>query len=137
MTVEKAYALSIESRSGQLEELRAWVLSIQKEIGLKAFPDEALLAVTLSLIEAVNNAIFHAHASLPNAQIEVRLACSDKAIWLEVSDQGKGFTLQKDFKLPKPQSDHGRGLFLMHEMMDEVSNSFDGKKHTLRMVYKL
>lgn len=133
----KSFSLSIPSTPGQLERLREWVLSIQAQTGEKAFPHKALRAVTLSLIEAVNNVIFHAHVGQPNKLIQLSISVETSLLSVEISDAGPGFQLQKTPQLPEAESDHGRGLYIMSQLMSEVSNRIEGNKHIVRLVYHL
>jgi len=133
----QSFSLSIPSTPGQLERLREWVLSIQAQTGEKAFPHGALRAVTLSLIEAVNNVIFHAHAGQPNQLIQLSISVGVGWLSVEVSDCGPGFQLHKTPQLPDAESDHGRGLYIMSQLMSEVSNRIEGNKHIVRLVYHL
>ena len=132
-----SFHLSISSSTSQLERVREWVLSVQQQIGEKAFPGTALRAMTLSLIEAVNNAIFHAHTDRPEQPIELSITATAGALRLEVVDFGPGFQLKKHPSLPVAESDHGRGLYIMSQLMSEVSNRIEGGKHIVRLVYHL
>lgn len=133
----KSFFLSISSQAGQLEQLREWVLSIQAQTGEKVFSHEALRAVTLSLIEAVNNVIFHAHVGQPSKPIELTISVEAGLLSVEIADYGPGFQLQKIPQLPAAESDHGRGLYIMSQLMSEVSNRIEGNKHIVRLVYHI
>lgn len=80
--------------------------------------------VELALQEALNNAVLHASGSDPKKKIVVCCLCDErKGMLLVVRDHGPGFDLKK---IPDPRkaenifSTHGRGIFLMRQLMDEV-----------------
>lgn len=85
--------------------------------------DRDALAYQLNLVltEAMANAIKHAHHENAGKTVRVRIHIDRDALQIEVYDQGQGFDLES---LPPPQPDvpveHGRGLFLIRTLMDEV-----------------
>lgn len=83
------------------------------------------LAETFSLMtsELVTNAI--THAPTDERIVEVNLWRADGMIWLAVSDCGEVFTVQRPQHatllspaFPDPDSDHGRGLYLVEALAD-------------------
>ena len=74
----------------------------------------------LALIEACTNAIRHAPppAKSQNIQIEVRLHAAE--LELRVTDHTGGFRWPAEISLPHPESESGRGLFLIRMLMDTV-----------------
>jgi len=85
--------------------------------------DREALAYQLNLVltEAMANAIKHAHGRNAGKTVRVRIHIDRDALQIEVYDRGQGFDLES---LPPPQPDvpveHGRGLFLIRTLMDEV-----------------
>jgi serine/threonine-protein kinase RsbW len=74
----------------------------------------------LALIEACTNAIKHAaeNAKSQNVQIEARLGSAE--LELRVTDHTGGFRWPTEVSLPHPESEGGRGLFLIRCLMDTV-----------------
>lgn len=73
--------------------------------------------VVLAAQEAYNNAVVH-----PPGVVDVSAQVSGQAVGVEVRDRGPGFD-PRSFKPsaePELLDDHGRGLFLMHQLMDRV-----------------
>ena len=93
--------------------------------------EEAKRHLNISLIEAVDNAIFHAHHKDPGKEIEIKITTNAKTVTVEVKDEGKGFDLEK---VPIPSIDqiNGRGIFIIKSLMKEVGY----KNNKLRMVYE-
>lgn len=97
------------------------VLDLASRMGCaKGFEMEIEMAVR----EALANAIKHGCAGDPTKQVRCRVACDEaKGMLIVVSDPGRGFD---PAKVPSPlsgeqlYSDHGRGLFLINQLMDHV-----------------
>lgn len=92
--------------------------------------EETMRHLNISLIEAVDNAIFHAHHKNLGKEIEVRITNDAKKIIVEVKDEGEGFDIEK---IPTPSIDqiNGRGVFIIKSLMNKVGY----KNNRLRMVY--
>jgi len=84
-------------------------------------PENVVSDVIMSLQEACKNAIRFAHSK---RDIDVILAVDADAIQLVVHDHGVGFapTIRTEAPRtpPDPLTQHGRGLFLMGALMDDV-----------------
>lgn len=81
-------------------------------------------AIELALAEALANAVVHGCESDPTKIIECDVACDQThGMLIVVRDPGKGFD---PASLPSPvsgqqvYSDHGRGIYLINQLMDEV-----------------
>jgi len=81
-------------------------------------------AVELALNEALANAVVHGAGSDPSKIIECDVACDESGgMLIVVRDPGKGFDPSS---LPNPivgenvYCSHGRGIFLINQLMDEV-----------------
>jgi len=81
-------------------------------------------AIELSLQEALANAVVHGAKEDPNKVVECLVACDDqRGILIIVRDPGEGFdpkgiptcTMGENL-----YSNHGRGIFLINQLMDEV-----------------
>lgn len=85
----------------------------------------------LALVEAVTNAIIHAHKCDAGKEIGVRIRIVKSGIVMEVKDCGGGFELKK---VPRPELDQigGRGLFIIKKLMKKV----EYKDNILRMTYE-
>ncbi len=87
--------------------------------------------VLVAAIEAVNNAIIHGNKSNPEKKVDIRLAVNDKEMHIFVADEGEGFDYEN---VPDPtapeniENIHGRGVFLMIQLSDEVHFFENGAK---------
>ena len=85
--------------------------------------------VEIALCEALANAIIHGNHENPGKHVRVRCRCEPSEISIAVKDEGRGFDIEKiaDPTAPENQgSIHGRGIYLMKALMDEVRFEEDG-----------
>ena len=89
---------------------------------------DTLEKIDLALHEALVNAIVHGSRSDPSKSVHIRLGMTeDGSLLLTVKDTGAGFD---PTQVPLPLGNrltlsHGRGLFIIRELMDEVTFSFE------------
>jgi serine/threonine-protein kinase RsbW len=86
---------------------------------------EAESDVEIALREALANAIIHGNHENPNPRkhVHVRFRCEPDEVSFAVKDEGRGFDLNKIADPTAPEntgSVHGRGIYLMKALMDEV-----------------
>jgi serine/threonine-protein kinase RsbW len=81
-------------------------------------------AIELALTEALANAVVHGAKEDPSKTIECVVACDEeRGMIIVVRDPGSGFD---PTAIPTPTvgqniySNHGRGIFLINQLMDEV-----------------
>ena len=81
-------------------------------------------AIELALSEALANAVVHGAGSDPAKLVECDVACDEeRGMLIVVRDPGPGFDASQ---LPDPCqgenifSTHGRGIYLINQLMDEV-----------------
>jgi serine/threonine-protein kinase RsbW len=81
-------------------------------------------AIELALSEALANAVVHGAKSDPSKVVECDVACDqNRSLLIVVRDPGEGFD---PAKIPSPvhgqniYSGHGRGVYLITQLMDEV-----------------
>ncbi len=97
------------------------VIRVAKELGCAEGHE---FEIDLALREALANAIRHGGANDPSKEIECCIACDrDRGMLIVVRDPGPGFD---PATLPSPVlgenvfSTHGRGIYLINQLMDEV-----------------
>jgi serine/threonine-protein kinase RsbW len=79
--------------------------------------------VEIALREALANAIVHGNHQDPRKHVDVTCQCGVDEVRLTVKDEGQGFDPNRvpDPTAPKNiSSDHGRGIYMMKALMDEV-----------------
>ena len=93
-------------------------------------------AVELALREALANAVVHGNRQDPNKKVRICCACQEgQGILIVVKDDGEGFD---PAKVPSSlvgeniHSDHGRGIYLINQLMDEVHFEHGGTEIHMR-----
>jgi len=79
--------------------------------------------VEIALREALANAIIHGNHENPRKHVYVRCRCKPDEVSIAVKDEGRGFELNKIADPTAPENTgavHGRGIYLMKALMDEV-----------------
>lgn len=84
-----------------------------------ANPDD-LMACELALVEACNNAILYAEDHERHKPVEIQLLTDGISLEIQVVDHTPGFDWPAEVQLPDPEAEHGRGLFIIQSVMDEV-----------------
>ena len=81
--------------------------------------------VVLAIEEACTNAIRHSGSG---EDIDVQLRFSGDELRVRIKDEGRGFDVESfdSHKLPDPLLDHGRGLYLISCLCDELHLRRDG-----------
>jgi serine/threonine-protein kinase RsbW len=116
--------LRIGSRREFLDGVHSLSEHLIEEVGFSA--DDTYWMVT-AVREAVTNAVIHGNKEEPGTRVDVVFELAEECIRITVVDQGDGFDPDS---LPDPVSkEHlmdasGRGVFLMHQLMDDVSYDF-------------
>jgi anti-sigma regulatory factor (Ser/Thr protein kinase) len=89
----------------------------------------------IALREALANAVFHGNRSDAAKRVLVRAYCDPKkGFVIAVRDEGPGFD---PTKVPDPRAEdrleltHGRGIFLMRELMDHIEHRKGGREVVL------
>ncbi len=81
-------------------------------------------AIELSLQEALANAVVHGAKEDPTKTVECLVACEqNRGVLIIVRDPGEGFDPKNIPSCTVGQnlySNHGRGIFLINQLMDEV-----------------
>ena len=116
-----------------IEPIVGKIMAVVEEFGCA---DGHEFEVDLALREALSNAILHGCDSDPDQSVCVSVGCAKpKGILITVQDPGEGFD---PTSIPSPVigqnvfSSHGRGIFLINQLMDEVN--FDRGGTEIRMV---
>lgn len=97
--------------------------------------DREKLAYDLNLVltEAMANAIVHANAGDPAKDLHIEISIADQNLYIKVFDFGPGFDIEQYMKPSKQLDDHGRGIYLIHTIMDEITYLPTGNGHVLEM----
>jgi anti-sigma regulatory factor (Ser/Thr protein kinase) len=102
----------------------------------QAVPVELIWDFLLACDEAFINSFMH--GGDVEGMIGVSVSCCDDHVCVVVEDHGCGFDAEgRDLGAqPDPLLDRGRGLFIIHQLMDEVELVSGGDGTTVRMTKK-
>ncbi|OFX51419.1 MAG: serine/threonine protein kinase [Bacteroidetes bacterium GWA2_30_7] len=95
--------------------------------------------ILIAIIEAVNNAILHGNKLDPQKNVHFSYLIKDNDIIFTIRDEGNGFDYNK---VPDPtileniEKPHGRGVFLMSKLSDNISFEKNGTIVNLHFILK-
>jgi serine/threonine-protein kinase RsbW len=109
---------------GRTESIQPFVDGIMKIVESMGCAAGKEADVETALIEALANAIVHGCENNPDKKVECCVACDEtKGMLIVIRDPGKGFDPNT---IPSPVvgqnlfETHGRGIFLINQLVDEV-----------------
>ena len=118
---EERLRLTLPSNTASLNEAVERCLGVADSCG---FSEDERTDLEIALREAVANAIFHGNKEADGTHFFVRCyAVPGHGVLMLVRDEGEGFNPDN---VPDPRKDervhlnHGRGLFLMKQLMDRM-----------------
>jgi serine/threonine-protein kinase RsbW len=91
--------------------------------------------ILIAVTEAVNNAIHHGNRSNPDKMVSVACSLAGDRLLFSIQDEGPGFDYDH---LPDPtdpqniEKPHGRGVFLMRNLADEIEFVDGGSTVTMK-----
>ena len=111
----------------------SWVMGVAKEMKCAAGKE---FEVETSLREALANAVIHGCKNDPQKTVQFCVACDEaRGMLIVVRDPGEGFDPSS---IPSPivgqnvYSEHGRGIYLINQLMDEVHFESGGTEIHMR-----
>ncbi len=132
---DQPISLALNSNPENVKEIQPYVDRIvQKyQIGSDLYGN-----ILISLTEAITNAIVHGNQADHSKKVHVNSIFEQNAIRVKVQDEGEGFDFED---VPDPTDPmniltlNGRGVFLMHQLSDNVEFSNNGS--TVEIQFKL
>lgn len=112
---------TLDGRTESIQPFVDGIIKIVESMGCAAGKEAD---VETALIEALANAIVHGCKNNPDKKVECCVACDEtKGMLIVIRDPGKGFDPNT---IPSPVvgqnlfETHGRGIFLINQLVDEV-----------------
>lgn len=130
---------TIMGETSELSRVRYWLAHTVRTCCVEEVTEQQVSEVELALQEALTNVISHALGAGTPQRIDVTMSYEQAKLQVEVSYRGATF----DESLVAAPSfdgtrDHGFGLFMMMNLMDEVEHGQrDDGRCFIRMVKKL
>lgn len=114
--------VTFAAKISAINEVVERILALAKESGCVEGRE---FEVETSLQEALTNAVIHGCKEDADKLVEVTASCDEgRGILIVVRDPGQGFdisTIPSPIEGERIFASHGRGIFLINQLMDEVS----------------
>jgi serine/threonine-protein kinase RsbW len=132
--------LELPATHKYLSVLEACVSAMLERV--ESIPERNTLAynVTLAVHETCTNIVEHAYAGRAGTiKATLSLADEPRRLVIDLYDTGRPFTMPSDIQQPNLEEvqTNGYGLFLIHELMDEVSYRPQSGDNRWRLVKNL
>lgn len=115
----------------EVQKTSASVLSFLKPLGLN---DGAAFDIRLCLEEALINAMKYGNGLRREVPVHLSVEFDGDEVRIEVKDQGRGFDVKKLQDCTQAENlseNHGRGVFLIRQLMDIVKYNSKGNAVTM------
>lgn len=125
----------IPSELSQVRPASEKVMSLLKPFSLG---EAALFDIRLCLEEALINAMKYGNRLKADVPVGLSVECDESELRIRVDDNGEGFDVKKLPDCTKGEEamrGHGRGVFLIHQLMDRVQ--YNEKGNSLLMVKRM
>jgi anti-sigma regulatory factor (Ser/Thr protein kinase) len=122
--------LLLPCRSDSVPTVRAL---LARDLGRWGVPEQVADSVLLASSEAVTNAVVHGSWGERESVMVIRWTLSDGVLFtFQVQDRGPGFDNSREAiaRRAHPSQNRGRGLYIMHALMDRVvvESGFNGTR---------
>jgi serine/threonine-protein kinase RsbW len=132
----KLDAKTYKSKISEVQTASEHVLSFFSTLNLD---QSETFAVRLCFEESFINSVKYGSRGNAKLPIKVELAFNEREVFIAVEDQGNGFNPDS---LPDPTSDSnleansGRGVYLIHHLMDKVTYNKKGNRVEMIKAYQ-
>jgi serine/threonine-protein kinase RsbW len=140
----KGVRFSVDS---ELENVSLVAVAVNSMCALLGLDTTSAGEVELCVAEAATNAIRHAYHDQPGRTVAILLSVTEDHLQIEVSDNGSPMPAEQERRLlhgtrsaefragdRMSLAEGGRGLQIIHDLMDEVSYVRTDKVNRLRMI---
>ncbi len=100
--------------------------------------DDVYGKILLAVVEAVNNSIVHGNKLDSSKSVSIAYCIDEQSLEFSIQDEGKGFDIDIIPDPTKPENiekTHGRGVFLMKHLADEIE--FLNGGNTVKMKFNI
>lgn len=137
MGMETQESIVVPARTENLHRVREFMT---RQVKASALADAEKNKVVLAVDEAVANIIRHAYKAVGTGDVQIEVRSSDTRFEISIFDTGSKFDpgtvqdpdMKEHIRLGKKT---GLGIFLMRQIMDEVTYTFEeGRRNELHLV---
>jgi len=125
-------SIFIESRIENISKIEKLIDEVSEEVGINS---EVYGKMLIATVEAVNNSIIHGNQEDETKKVIVQLVVKEDVVSIFIEDEGPGFNF---YNVPDPttpeniENIHGRGVYLMKHLADDVIFHGNGNKVEIR-----
>ena len=101
-----------------LSQVHAATQAVHQFLSEQGCGEAEVMDCKIALVEACNNAIQNARPADRDLPVEIAAAVRAREIELRVTDHTPGFDWPAQAKLPAPEAERGRGIYLIQTVMD-------------------
>ncbi|MGM0532728.1 MAG: ATP-binding protein [Bacteroidota bacterium] len=127
--------INIESKIDNISLIEKFIDNFSEE---NKIDSDMYGKILIATVEAVNNSIVHGNKEDVNKSVYLEMQKEGSQIKVYVKDEGEGFDYESIPDPTKPENlenIHGRGIYLMNHLADEVNFYNDGA--IVQMVFNL
>lgn len=122
----------------ELEQLTRLYAFLDRQAGVYKLEELLSMQIKLALEEAVTNVILYAYPDKKDQDIRIDMSCENKRLTIVITDTGIAFNplerLEPDLTLSLEERPiGGLGIFLVKQLMTEVTYSHSDGKNILTM----
>jgi serine/threonine-protein kinase RsbW len=133
--MEKLFALTIPADINEIPRVSA---ALEDAMRIHAFGDEDILDTQLAVEESITNIIVHGYRH-KQGDIEITCQATHGITEVRIADQAPPFD---PLSIPEPDISldinkrqiGGLGIFLIRQVMDDISYRYDGGKNILTLI---
>ena len=128
-------SIFIESKIENINKIEKIIDEVSEEAKINSVVYGKILIAT---VEAVNNSIVHGNKEDESKKVSVEFIVDDDYISIFIEDEGSGFNF---YNVPDPttpeniENIHGRGVYLMKHLADDVI--FHGRGNKVEIKFRL
>ncbi len=128
-------SILIESKIENINKIEKIIDEVSEEAKISS---EVYGKILIATIEAVNNSIVHGNCQDDSKSVKVDFKVTENYISIFIEDEGPGFNF---YNVPDPtipeniENIHGRGVYLMKHLADDVI--FHGKGNRVEIRFNL
>ena len=115
--LRQSFPSQIDAISPFVDQLMSFITKFRNKDGSET-------DIEMALIEALENAVVHGNCEDPHKRVYVTCRCTAEGeVSITVQDEGQGFDSNAVLDPTTPENrlvKHGRGIYLMKTLMDEV-----------------
>lgn len=132
------HSISVQASTKHLADVRDFVAKHATELGFKK---QDIADIRLAVDEAYTNIIKHSYQNNPEKSVDINLGYDDKKFWVSLMDTGDAFD-PSNYKKPdieksiKNRKKGGVGVYLIRNLMDDVTYLRQGSTNIIRMTKK-